>query len=321
MPLRDRVRQCNDAMPPGVKCARGTMLSLSLSLSGEPKTSPPLVHRGTNWFRKRDAVFCLLCLRPRCPACSSPISPPPHSLSHTPERSRSSLSLEPGPLVLFFGFSISAKNLCQPTCWHVFKRYGRASSRGKKRGGNLGGGLEVGLLVCSVGFRRVPRRERRGIAQRGTHTTRCNVGERTRICIYTRDTHAQPSHESKLFVTGGGGQGQKEGGHTCLLTISGRSCRGSYRVALIRDMNLILLWRESVGYLRIAPSFPRGKGGEARKERERAIRRTMMRRDRTGRPILMYRLTFWKCCAREKRQRRVIVRLENVWSTWNLETI
>lgn len=63
----------------------------------------------------------------------------------------------------------------------------------------------------------------------------------TRICVYTRDTHAQPSHESKLFVTGGGGQGQKEGGHTCLLTISGRSCRGSYRVALIRDMNLILL--------------------------------------------------------------------------------
>lgn len=277
------------------------MLSLSLFLSAENRGQAHLSStRDTNWFRKRDAVSCPLCLRPRYPACSPPISPPPHSLSHTPGQSRSSLSLTSrDPLVLFFRFSISAKNLCQPTCWHVFKRYRRASSRGKKREGNLGGGLEVGLLVCSVGFRRVPGREWRGIAQRGTHISRCNVGERIRICVYTRDTHAQPSHESKLFVTGGGGQGQKEGGHTCLLTISGRSCRGSYRVALIRDMNLILLWRESVGYLRIAPSFLWGKG-ERRRKREKVIRRTMMRGDRTGRPILMYRLTFWKCCAREK---------------------
>lgn len=154
---------------------------------------------------------------------------------------RDSLVQARATLVLFFGFSISAKNLCQPTCWHVFKRGGCASSRGKRRGAGpgerKGGGegkvLEVRLLVCSVGFRSIPA----GWRERNAHLElQRHVGG----CIRIRARHARPacrpSHESKLFVTGGNGQEQKEGGHTCLLTISGRSCRGSYRVLLIREI-------------------------------------------------------------------------------------
>lgn len=74
------------------------------------------------------------------------------------------------------------------------------------------------FAVSRVGVKGEKRTPRDAVARRRVHT-------------HTRARHARsacrPSHESKLFVTGENGQGQKEGGHTCLLTISGRSCRGS----------------------------------------------------------------------------------------------
>lgn len=69
---------------------------------------------------------------------------------------RDSLVQARATLVLFFGFSISAKNLCQPTCWHVFKRGGCASSRGKRRGAGPGerkgggGGKGLGSQVTGM---------------------------------------------------------------------------------------------------------------------------------------------------------------------------
>lgn len=99
------------------------------------------------------------------------------------------------------------------------------------------------------------------------HTSRC-----ARTHVGTRMLGLHPSHESKLFETekeirndarergrkgdretlkgiGRGSEREREresGGartyvHTWLVTMSGRSCHGSYRVPLIPDMNLILL--------------------------------------------------------------------------------
>lgn len=120
----------------------------------------------------------------------------------------------------------------------MFKRGGSASSRGKKRPGWEG---ELGSPVTGMQCRISPCSGRaKGESERRTPRGYVvHVGRRTQ----PRDARlaCRPSHESKLFVTGEGGHGHKEGGHTCLLTISGRSCRGSYRVLLIRDMNLILL--------------------------------------------------------------------------------
>lgn len=115
------------------------------------------------------------------------------------------------------------------TCLNVAGARARAE-RDEVRGREKG--LEVGLLVCSVGFRGVSGRAK------GEKRTPRDAVARRRVHTHTRARHARsacrPSHESKLFVTGG--KGQKEGGHTCLLTISGRSCRGSYRVLLIREI-------------------------------------------------------------------------------------
>lgn len=84
MPLRDRVRQCNDAMPPGVKCARSTMLSLSPFLSPENQRRAHLssteVQTGFGRATPSLASYAFVLA---APPCSSPISPPPSfSFSH-----------------------------------------------------------------------------------------------------------------------------------------------------------------------------------------------------------------------------------------------
>lgn len=164
----------------------------------------PSSARSTNWFRKRDAVSCLPCFRPHCfqhvhRSMLCPIILFLIRQSGVDRDSRSSRA----SLVLFFGFSISAKNLCQPTCWHVFKRGGRASSRGKRRGTGPGEGLgsRVTGMQCRISWYRV----------KGEKRTPRDAVARRRVYTHTRARHARsacrPSHESKLFVTGGNGQG------------------------------------------------------------------------------------------------------------------
>ena len=72
----------------------------------------------------------------------------------------------------------------------------------------MGAELEVDLLVCSVGFRLVRRKNALDEEENGTkvytaprgaekHTSRC---ARTHTCV-TRMLGLHPSHESKLFET------------------------------------------------------------------------------------------------------------------------
>jgi len=74
-------------------------------------------------------------------------------------------------LILFFRFSILAKNLCQPTCWHVFKRGGRASSRGKRRSESRRGRLGSRVTGMQCRISRCPGWRGEG---RETYTSKCS---------------------------------------------------------------------------------------------------------------------------------------------------
>lgn len=135
----------------------------------------------------------------------------------------------------YFRASILAKNLCQPTCWHVFKRRPRAGEsehrhiksdtlkerrwkrmsaevtasegRGRtvrkmevegkveRRGGKrkrVGAGLEVELLVCSVGFRLVRRKNALDEEEKGTVVYRGEWRSTPQgVHAHTCNTHAR----------------------------------------------------------------------------------------------------------------------------------
>lgn len=60
--------------------------------------------------------------------------------------------------------------------------------------------------------------------------------------------------------------------------MNGRSCRSSYRVPLIQDMNLILLWREPSGrYLRIVFLLPAESNGYERDDNDHGADRPLPR--------------------------------------------
>lgn len=186
MPLRDRVRQC-DAMPPGVKCARSIMLSLSLSLSGEQKTSPPLVHQRYNKLVSEER--CRL-LPPM--SSSPPISPPPHSLSHTPERSRSSLSLEPGPArlilrVLYLGEKSMSTDMLTRVQTLRARELARKEAR-REPGRRLGSrvtGMQCRISPCSS------ERAKGDRAEKNAHLEMQRRRAYTYMRIHTR--HARPA--------------------------------------------------------------------------------------------------------------------------------
>lgn len=121
-------------MPPGVKRARST------SLAGEQRDeNPPRAPEVQTGFGRETPSFYLSpCRVSPVSRCAPPRrSPPPHSLSHTPERAESiSLSLEPGASsrlilrVLYLGEkSMSTDMLTRVQTWRARER-----GRGKKRG-------------------------------------------------------------------------------------------------------------------------------------------------------------------------------------------
>jgi len=172
-----------------------------LSLSGEQGTSssflPRLPEVQTGFGREMPSSASRASL---LPACSPLRAPPPHSLSHTTERSRSGLSFR--PLSSYSLGSLSRRkiyvNRHVDTCLNVAGARARVE-RGEERDREKG--LEVRLLVCSVGFRGVPGRVK------GEKRTPRDAVARKRVYTHTRARHARsacrPSHESKLFVTGG----------------------------------------------------------------------------------------------------------------------
>lgn len=80
---------------------------------------------------------------------------------------------------------------------------GKVERRGGKRK-RVGAGLEVELLVCSVGFRLVRRNNALDEEENGTWCTEGNGEAHLKVCTHTRVTRMlglHPSHESKLFET------------------------------------------------------------------------------------------------------------------------
>lgn len=150
--------------------------------SPENRGRAPLVRQKYKLVsEERCRLSCLPCLRPHC----FHAQPPSFSFSL---RRRS--GVDRTSLVLFFGFSISAKNLCQPTCWHVFKRGEGASSRGKRRGAGCGRGAWKSGYWYAVSDFAVSRVQGAGEGRRNAHLEmQRHVGGCIRI--RARDTHAR----------------------------------------------------------------------------------------------------------------------------------
>lgn len=159
---------------------------------------------GTNWFRKRERRHShRLSLVPRA------LSADPHSLSHTAEaesisRSRSRAGSSRSS---YSSGSLSRRkiyvNRHVDTCSNVAgarARAERSEAREEEKVGGLGG-LEVGLLVCSVGFRRVPGRKRKREGEKRT-PLRCCTRERRRTlyaCMHARShTHTRTTRHARL---------------------------------------------------------------------------------------------------------------------------
>lgn len=106
----------------------------SLENRGRSSPRPPEVQTG--FERERDAVSCLPCLRPRCfqRLLTAPL--PPHSLSHTMERSRSRPLVQAGPRSSYSSGSLSERkiyvNRHVDTCLNVAGARARAE-RGEVR--------------------------------------------------------------------------------------------------------------------------------------------------------------------------------------------
>lgn len=153
--------------------------ALSFSLRRTEDKSTSRSTRGTNWFRKRDAVSCL---RPRCPACSPSIFPAPSfSFSHTgPEsikplaqaRTRSSYS----------SGSLSRRkiyvNRHVDTCSNVTGARTRAERSEEGRLGSRVTGMQCRISPCSL------ERERGGRkGERNAHFEMQRRRERIRMCV------------------------------------------------------------------------------------------------------------------------------------------
>lgn len=165
-------------MPPGVKCAWSTSLSLK---NGGGVGAPPSA-RSTNWFRKRDAVSCLPCLRPHCFQHARRPYPLVLLLGRRYDGAESIgvLSFKPGPrLVLFFGFSLSQRkiyvNRHVDTCLNVAGARARAERGEEPRleGGGEGLGSRVTGMQCRISrcpghrVQREKRTPRDAVARRG----------------------------------------------------------------------------------------------------------------------------------------------------------
>lgn len=168
---------------------------------------PPSSTRSTNWFRKREmpstASHASVLIAPS--ACF-PLSCPAPSFSFSYDGTESiGTFVQVGLRSSYSSGSLSRRkiyvNRHVDTCLNVAGARARAE-RNEERDREKG--LEVGLLVCSVGFRGVPDRVK------GEKRTPRDAVARRRVYTHTRARHARsacrPSHESKLFVTGGNGQ-------------------------------------------------------------------------------------------------------------------
>lgn len=131
---------------------------------------PPSSARSTNWFRKRDAVslasHASVLIASSAFTAPCPATRPPHSLSLYDDGAESI-----GPRSSYSSGSLSQRkiyvNRHVDTCSNVARARARAERGEERVAGEKG--LEVGLLVCSVGFRGLPGTGCRGGGGRNAH--------------------------------------------------------------------------------------------------------------------------------------------------------